>query len=109
MTFEQVELNYSKAVNVLIFTFPVVINTLQVAGDIVLFILALMGIFISISQKISPFVIKQTKVFSYLTFNTSLRKLIIIPFSYCPFYKFIFLTKDAIIYFVPPNISRYGG
>ena len=58
---------YSQCVNVLIFIFPIIINSLQVAGDIVLFILAMMGIFISISQKLSPFIIKEIKVFSYLT------------------------------------------
>jgi len=61
--------NYSQVVNVLIFIFPIVINSLQVAGDIVLFILAMMGIFVSISKKISPFSIKPIKVFSYLTFG----------------------------------------
>jgi O-antigen ligase len=59
--------NYSQFVNVLICIFPIVINILQVAGDIVLFILAVMGIFIAISKKLSPFTIKETKVFSYLT------------------------------------------
>jgi len=61
--------NYSQVVNVLIFIFPIVINSLQVAGDIVLFILAMMGIFVAISKKISPFSIKPIKVFSYLTFG----------------------------------------
>ena len=58
---------YSQVVNVLIFIFPILINSLQVAGDLVLFILAMMGIFIAISQKLSPFLIKEIKVFSYLT------------------------------------------
>jgi len=58
---------YSQVVNVLIFIFPIVINSLQVAGDIVLFILAMMGIYVGISQKLSPFHIKEIKVFSYLT------------------------------------------
>jgi len=58
---------YSQVVNVLIFIFPIVINSLQVAGDIVLFILAMMGIYVGISQKLSPFTIKEIKVFSYLT------------------------------------------
>ena len=57
---------YSKCVNVLIFIFPIVINSVKVAGDIVLFVLAMMGIFIAISQKLSPFIIKEIKVF-YLT------------------------------------------
>ena len=59
--------NYSRAVNVLIFIFPIVIISLQVAGDIVLFILAMMGVYVSISKKLSPFIIKEIKVFSYLT------------------------------------------
>jgi len=58
---------YSQVVNGLIFLFPIIIITLQVAGDIVLFVLAMMGIFIAISQKLSPFTIKEIKVFSYLT------------------------------------------
>ena len=58
---------YSQFVNILILIFPIVINTLQVAGDIVLFILAMMGVFVAISQKLSPFAIKEIKVFSYLT------------------------------------------
>ena len=58
---------HSQVVNILIFIFPIVINSLQVAGDIVLLVLAMMGIYIAISQKISPFVVKDIKVFSYLT------------------------------------------
>jgi O-antigen ligase len=69
MTKQVIAKNYSQVVNVLIFIFPVVINSLQVAGDLVLFILAMMGIFIAISQKLSPFAIKEIKVFSYLTFG----------------------------------------
>ncbi|MDA9319567.1 O-antigen ligase family protein [Candidatus Thioglobus sp.] len=59
--------NYSRFVNVLIFIFPIVIGSLQVAGDIVLFILAMMGLFIAISQRLSPFIIKEIRVFSYLS------------------------------------------
>ena len=42
--------SYSRTINALIFVFPIVINSLQVAGDIILFILAMIGIFISISK-----------------------------------------------------------
>jgi len=59
--------NYSQFVNVLIFIFPILINSVKVGGDIVLLILAMMGIFIAISKKLSPFNIKEIKVFSYLT------------------------------------------
>jgi len=61
--------NYSKVVNVLIFIFPIVIISLQVMGDVVLFILAIMGIYVVISQKLLPFNVKEIKVFSYLTFG----------------------------------------
>ena len=61
--------NYSQAVNILIFIFPIVIISLQVAGDVVLFILAMMGLFVAISQKLSPFTIKEIKLFSYITFG----------------------------------------
>jgi len=67
MTEQPIGKNYSKAVNALIFIFPIVIISLQVVGDIVLFFLAMMGIFVAISQKLSPFIIKEIKVFSYLT------------------------------------------
>jgi len=69
MTVQTLGKSYSKVVNILIFIFPIVINSLQVAGDIVLFILAIMGIYVAISQKLSPFRIKEIKVFSYLTFG----------------------------------------
>ena len=73
--------NYSRFVNILIFIFPIVINILQVAGDIVLFVLAMMGIFISISQKLLPFNIKEIKVFSYLTFGYFLAVCLSVIFS----------------------------
>jgi len=69
MISQPIRQNYSKVVNILIFIFPIVIISLQVAGDIVLFILAMMGIFIAISEKLSPFSINEIKTFSYLTFG----------------------------------------
>ena len=58
---------FSKIVNILVFIFPIVIISLQVAGDLVLFTLAMMGIYVAISQKLSPFIIREIKVFSYLS------------------------------------------
>jgi len=72
---------YSRAVNALIFIFPIVIISLQVAGDMVLFILAMMGIYVSISKKLSPFIIKEIKVFSYLTFGYFLAVCLSVIFS----------------------------
>jgi len=67
MTDHPLNSRYSQVINILIFIFPIVIISLQVAGDIVLFILAMMGIYVGISQKLSPFHIKEIKVFSYLS------------------------------------------
>ena len=67
MTEQPLENFFTKVINILIFIFPIVIISLQVAGDIVLFIIAMMGIYVAISKKLSPFAIKDLKVFSYLT------------------------------------------
>jgi len=73
--------NYSQVINVLIFIFPVIITSLKVTIDIVLFILAIIGIFISVSQKLSPFIIKEIKVFSYLTFSYFVAVCLLLLFS----------------------------
>jgi len=73
--------NYSRFVNLLILIFPIVIISLQVAGDLVLFLLAIMGICISISKKLSPFSIHEIKFFSYLTFGYFLAVCISVLFS----------------------------
>jgi O-antigen ligase len=57
---------YSLFVNTMIFLFPIVIGTIKVAGDLILFFLALAGIFIAISYKVSPFSVKEIKLFSWL-------------------------------------------
>jgi len=93
--------NYSQVVNILIFTFPIVINSLQVAGDLVLFILAMMGIFISISQKILPFTIKEIKVFSYLTFGYFLAVCLSVIFSGKASELAHFIPRDLHFLFAP--------
>jgi len=50
-----------------VFLFPVVINSVKAAGDLVLLMLAIAGIFIAISEKISPFKAKELKWFSWIT------------------------------------------
>ena len=54
---------YSQFVNILIFIFPIVINSVKVAGDIVLFILVMMGIFIAFFQKNHHLSLKRLKLF----------------------------------------------
>jgi len=92
---------YSQIVNVLIFIFPILINSLQVAGDLVLFILAMMGIFIAISQKLSPFIIKEIKVFSYLTFGYFLAVCLSVLFSGQPAELLHYIPRDFHFLFAP--------
>jgi O-antigen ligase len=72
---------YSYFVNVLLFVFPVVINSVKVVGDLALFILAIAGIFIAISHRTSPFSIKELRVFSWLTLGYFLVICISVIFS----------------------------
>ena len=92
---------YSQVVNVLIFIFPIVINSLQVAGDIVLFILAMMGIYVGISQKLSPFHIKEIKVFSYLTFGYFIAVCLSVLFSGQAAELAHFIPRDLHFLFAP--------
>ncbi|WP_416687546.1 O-antigen ligase family protein [Candidatus Pseudothioglobus sp. Uisw_041] len=93
--------NYSQSVNLLIFIFPIVIISLQVAGDLVLFILAMMGIFIAISKKLSPFAIQEIKVFSYLTFGYFLAVCISVLFSGQATALAHFIPRDFHFLFAP--------
>ena len=72
---------YSYFVNMLLFVFPVVINSVKVVGDLALFILAIAGIFIAISHRTSPFSIKELRIFSWLTLGYFLVICISIIFS----------------------------
>ena len=93
--------SYSQFVNALIFIFPVVINSVKVAGDIVLFILAMMGIFIAISQRLSPFSIKDIKVFSYLTTGYFLAVCLSVLFSGKVTELLHFIPRDFYFLFAP--------
>jgi O-antigen ligase len=92
---------YSRTVNILIFAFPIVINTLQVAGDIVLFILAMMGIFTAISQKLSPFAIQEVKVFSYLTIGYFIAVCLSVLFSGQAAELAHYIPRDFYFLFAP--------
>ena len=93
--------NYSRFVNVLIFIFPIVISSLQVAGDIVLFILAMMGLFIAISQRLSPFIIKEIKVFSYLSIFYFIAVCLSVLFSGQPTELAHYIPRDFYFLFAP--------
>jgi len=93
--------NYSQFVNILIFIFPIFINSVKVGGDIVLLILAMMGIFIAFSQKLSPFNIKEIKVFSYLTAGYFIVLFLVVLFSVSPTEGAHFLSRDLYFLFAP--------
>ena len=101
MTEQSLGQNYSRVVNVLILIFPIVINSLQVAGDIVLIILAMMGITIAISQKLSPFIIKDIKVFSYLTFGYFIAVCLSVLFSAQAAEIAHYIPRDFYFLFAP--------
>ena len=93
--------NYSQFVNVLIFIFPILINSVKVGGDIVLFILAVIGIYIAISQKLSPFKIKEIKVFSYLTAGYFIALCLAVLFSDSELEQAHYLSRDLYFLFAP--------
>lgn len=51
----------------LLFAFPIVINTVKVLGNLILLILFFMGLYIVISERQSPFKIKELKALSWIT------------------------------------------
>ena len=67
MTDQALGKRYSNFINVLLFVFPIFITSTKVAGDLILFILAICGLVIAISQKISPFKIPGLRLFSWIT------------------------------------------
>ena len=96
--------NYSRFVNVLIFIFPILINSVKVGGDIVLCILAVMGIFIAISEKLSPFTIKEIKVFSYLTIGYFIAICLSVIFSGKAIELANYLSRD-VYFLVAPFVA----
>ena len=101
MTEQSLGERYSKAINVLIFLFPVVINSVKGVSDLILLILAGIGIFIAISQKLSPFNIKEIKVFSYLTVGYFCAVCLSVIFSGKAAELAHFLTRDYYFLFAP--------
>jgi len=92
---------YSYFVNALLFVFPVVINSVKVAGDLVLFILAIAGIFIAISHRTLPFSIKELKLFSWLTLGYFLVICISVIFSGKAIELAHYISRDFAFLFAP--------
>ncbi|BBB24137.1 conserved hypothetical protein [Isorropodon fossajaponicum endosymbiont JTNG4] len=60
-------ITYSNIVNTLLLLFPIGILILKGFGDFVLLSLAILGLYTAISEKKSPFKIKELKLFSWIT------------------------------------------
>jgi len=95
------EKNYSFFVNILVFVFPIVINSVKVAGDLVLFVLAVLGLCIAITERLSPFTIKELRMFSWITFSFFLVSVLSVVFSGKAFYLAHFLSRDLYFLLAP--------
>ena len=92
---------YSWFVNSLLFIFPIVINSQKVAGDLILFILAITGLFITFFYKTSPFSIKELKVFNWLVLSYFAVICISILFSGKALELAHFISRELYFLFAP--------
>ena len=93
--------NYSWFVSGLLFLFPIGINTVKVSGDLILVILAVSGIVLSIFYKISPFSIKELRLFNWLTLGYFLVICLSILFSGKAAELAHFISRELYFLFAP--------
>ena len=67
MTATTADNRYSNFVIFLLLSFPVLINSVKIFGNLILLILFLVGFYISITQRKNPFLIPELKLFSWIT------------------------------------------
>jgi hypothetical protein len=92
---------YSWFINSLLFIFPIVINSQKVAGDLILFILAITGLFITFFYKTSPFSVNQLRLFNWLTLSYFLIICISIIFSGKALELAHFISRELYFLFAP--------
>jgi len=92
---------YSWFVNSLLFIFPIVINSQKVAGDLILLILAITGLFITFFYKTSPFSIKELKLFNWLVLGYFAVICISILFSGKALELAHFISRELYFLFAP--------
>jgi O-antigen ligase len=61
--------HYNNFVIVLLLLFPVLINSVKIFGNLILLILVILGIYVLVTERKSPFKIPELKLFSWLTFG----------------------------------------
>jgi hypothetical protein len=66
MTANYPEREYSNFMIALLLAFPVLINSVKIFGNLILFIFVIFGVYISIPEKKNPFQMPELKLFSWL-------------------------------------------
>ncbi len=61
--------HYNNFVVALLLLFPLVIDSVKIFGNLILLLLAILGIYVLITERRSPFNIPELKLFSWLTFG----------------------------------------
>jgi len=92
---------YSWFINSLLLIFPIVINLQKVAGDLILFILAITGLFITFFYKTSPFSIKELRLFNWLVLGYFAVICISILFSGKALELVHFISRELYFLFAP--------
>jgi len=69
MTVTTADNRYSNFVIFLLLSFPVLINSVKIFGNLILLILFLVGFYIAITQRKNPFLIPELKLFSWITIS----------------------------------------
>lgn len=92
---------YSSVINFLLFSFPVVICTVKPLGEVILLVLAIIGIFLSISRKTMPFNVKALRLFSGLTLGYFGIVLLSIIFSDDPLGSIHFISREQHFLLAP--------
>jgi len=92
---------YSWFINSLLFIFPIVVNSQKVAGDLILLILAITGLFITFFYKTSPFSVKELKIFNWLVLGYFAVICISILFSGKALELAHFISRELYFLFAP--------
>jgi len=92
---------YSWFINSLLFIFPIVIISQKVAGDLILLILAITGLFIAFFYKTSPFSVKELKTFNWLVLGYFAVICISILFSGKALELAHFISRELYFLFAP--------
>ncbi len=85
----------------MILAFPLVIISVKVLGPLIFLLLAIMGIYIAISEKLSPFSMEDIRLFSWITFGYFLVMLFSVVLSNEPTNSWIHLSRKSQFLMAP--------